>query len=414
MSLCDACGKAIAGILFTRFGSALESSLVKRPPRVILLIPSAREFDRGLRRGIVEYAHAHGPWIFYEEAPPYLQSLTPRQRLRHMREWKADGVIVLQSRLRDIRPLRLPTVVSIGTRRLSDEHCQVVGANQEIGRMGAQTLLSLGLRQFAYCGLKGLEFSDNRGKGFRDALREAGHEVAVYSPPTRNLGQSWYAEQSRLTRWLETLAKPAGLMACNDDRARMVAEICRIRNIRVPDEIAILGVDNDEQVCRSANPPLSSIELATGRGGYEAAALLAALMSKSRPSRRVITVQPTRAVPRQSTDVLAIENPAVVKALRFARDNSNRNLRVSDLAAAAGLSRRTLQDRFLEYLGRTPMQEIHRCRVDLLSRLLLETNMSIGEIATASGFEIDAHVARFFSRQTGMTPMAYRRKSRIS
>src|SRR5262245_40326013 len=126
---------------------------MNRPPRVILLIPSAREFDRGMRRGVLAYAHAHGPWIFYEEAPPYLQSLTGRQRLRNMREWNADGIIVLQSRLSDIRSLRLPTVVAIGTRRLGPEYCQVVGANEEIGRMGAQTLLSLGLRQFAYCGL---------------------------------------------------------------------------------------------------------------------------------------------------------------------------------------------------------------------------------------------------------------------
>ena len=379
-----------------------------------MLIPSAREFDRGLRRGIVEYAQTHGPWIFHEESPPYVQTLTARQRLCNMRKWKGQGTIVLQSRFAEVKSLRIPTVVSIETRRLDRSYYQVVCANEEIGRMGARTLAGLGLRHFAYCGLNGLEFSDNRRAGFVRGIQEAGYSASVYSSSPENLDQSWYTEERQLAHWLSALPKPAGLMACNDDRARMLAEICRMQRIRVPDDIAILGVDNDEQVCRSANPPLSSIALATERGGYEAAALLASLMAGRTPPARVITVYPTHTVPRQSTDVLAIEDPALVRALRFIRQNGNRNLRVIDLTVAAGLSRRALQDRFKRHLGRTPLDEIHRCRVDHLARLLAETNMTVGEIAAASGFEVDAHVARFFSRQTGMTPLAYRRKNRIS
>jgi LacI family transcriptional regulator len=181
----------------------------------------------------------------------------------------------------------------------------------------------------------------------------------------------------------------------------------------VPDDVAILGVDNDEQVCRSASPPLSSIALATERGGYEGAAMLAGIMAGQAPQSRIVVVHPTHVVQRQSTDILAIADPAMVRTLRFIRENSNRNLRVADLISTAGLSRRALQDRFLLELGRTPMEEIHRCRVDRIARLLVETNMTIGEIA-ASGFELDAHVARFFSRRAGMTPLAYRKKNRIS
>lgn len=382
-------------------------------PAVILLIPAAREFDRGLRRGIIEYAHTHGPWTFYEEAPPYLQALTTRQRLRSMRQWNADGIIALQSRLPEVQSLRLPTVVVIGTRRLGAAHCQVVCENQEIGRMGATTLLGLGLRQFAYCGLEGLEFSEVRGASFVEAVRQADCTAQVYSSPVRHLGKSWYTEQGALSRWLSALPKPIGLMACNDDRARMVAEICRVRGIRVPNEVAILGVDNDEQVCRSGSPPLSSIALATERAGYEAAGALAHMLSSRSSPVQSITVHPTHAVPRQSTDILAIEDPSLVRALQFIRQRSNRAVRVRDVAAAAGLSRRALQDQFCKFLGRTPVQEIHRCRVERLARLLAETNMTVGEIAAAGGFEADAHVARFFSRQTGMTPLAYRKKNRI-
>lgn len=381
---------------------------------MILLIPTAREFDRGLRRGIVAYAHAHGPWVFYEESPAYVQTLTARQRLRNMRKWKVRGAIVLQSRFGDAKSLRVPTVVSIETQRLHSSYYQVVCANLEIGRLGAQSLAALGLRHFAYCGLEGLEFSDNRCAGFVQGVREAGYLAAVYSSPSKNLGESWYTEERQLGRWLSALPKPVGLMACNDDRARMVTEICRTKGFRIPDEVAILGVDNDEQVCRSANPPLSSITLATERGGYDAAALLESLMNGRSPRSRVITVLPTHIVQRQSTDVLAIEEPAMVRAVRFVRQNSNQNLRVADIAAAAGLSRRTLQDRFKMHLACTPMNEIHRCRADHVARLLTETNMTVAEIAAACGFEVDAHLARFFSRQTGMTPLAYRRKNRIT
>ena len=387
--------------------------MVKQPPGVILLIPSAREFDRGLRRGIIEYAQAHGPWTFHEEAPAYLHSLTPRQRLRNMRGWNAKGMIVLQSRFAEFKSLRMPTIVAIGTRRLGESHCQIVCANREIGQMGARALLGLGLRHFAYCGLEGLEFSDNRSVGFKQTIQEAGYSVDVYSALTRNLGESWYAETRQLARWLSAIPKPAGLMACNDDRARMLIEICRTQKIHVPDDIAIIGVDNDEQVCKSASPPLSSIALATERGGYEAAALLASMMSGRTPATRVVTVSSTHVVSRQSTDILAIQDPIMVQSLRFIRNNSNRNLQVADLLAAAGLSRRALQDRFKRFLGRTPMEEIHRCRVDHIAHLLIATNMTIGEIAAISGFEVDAHVARLFSSQTGMTPLAYRRKNRI-
>lgn len=387
---------------------------MKQRHGVIILIPAAREFDRGLRRGIVEYAHAHGPWVFHEEAPAYLQSLPARQHLRHMTRWNAHGVIALQSRLKEVKSLRVPRVVAIETRRLDPSICQVVCADVDIGRMGARTLTGLGLRHFAYCGLQGLQFSDDREAGFRNAVREAGYDAEIYCSSKRHLGQSWYVEEQQLQRWLAGLPKPAGLMACNDDRARQVAECCRTRGIRVPDDVAILGVDNDEQVCRSANPPLSSIALATERGGYEAAALLACLMAGRTPPATVVSVQPAHVVPRQSTDILAIEDPCLVRALRFVRENSNRNLRVTDLVAAAGISRRALQDRFITELGRTPTEEIHRCRVERIRRLLVETNMTIGEIAVACGFEVDAHIARFFSRRTEMTPLSYRKKMRIS
>jgi LacI family transcriptional regulator len=379
---------------------------------VILLIPAVQEYHRALRRGIIEYAETHGPWMFYEEAPAYLHSLTPRQRLRNMRGWNAKGILVGNSRFAEVKSLRIPMVVAMGTRRMDERYFEIVTADREIGRLGASTFLGLGLRHFAYCGLEGLSFSDDRGAGFIEKIQEAGNSVDLYSSSIRNPRDYWYADTKQLARWLSALAKPTGLMGCNDDRARMLVDICRGQKIQVPDEVAILGVDNDEQVCKSCSPPLSSIALAAERGGYEAAALLASMMSGQRPNSRVVTIFPTHVVSRQSTDILAIPDPTMVQLLRFIRDNSNRNLLVADLAKAAGLSRRALQDRFKRFLGRTPMEEIHRCRAERIARLLVETNMTVGQIGEINGFEVEAHVARFFSSQTGMTPLAYRRRNR--
>ena len=383
---------------------------MQQPPKVILLLPSAREFDRGLRRGIFKYAHDYGPWIFGEVPAPYLKQLTTSQRKRQFRKWNADGAIALEDRLPEVGPLRVPTIAVNARRQLDRTHCRLVSDDDAIGQMGAKTILDLGIRRAAYCGLPDQEFSDIRGLSFARTIIQTGYPVEVYLLPDRNTRISWQTEERRLTRWLHELPKPVGLMTCNDDRARMIAEICHVQGIRVPDEIAILGVDNDEQVCKSATPPLSSIELAVERAGYEAAKTLARMMSGDGPGTECILVDPVGVVCRQSTDILAIEDRTMVQAVRFIREHCNRSIQVRDVAAFVGLSRRALQDRFRQSFGRTPIQEIHRSRIERLQRMLIETSLTVGQIAESNGFEVGAHVARFFVRQTGMTPLAYRKK----
>jgi LacI family transcriptional regulator len=203
-------------------------------------------------------------------------------------------------------------------------------------------------------------------------------------------------------------------MACNDDVARTLADICHMDHIQVPDQIAILGVDNDEHLCLSASPPLSSIALATERAGYETAALLMRLIVNPEMRPENVVVQSTHVITRQSTDVLTLEDPNIARALRFIRTNASRGIQVPELARIAGLSKRVMQDRFREYLKRTPLEEIHRCRAAHMAKLLIETNLTVSEIAEASGFSFDSHFARFFSKHSGMTPLAYRRTHRTS
>jgi LacI family transcriptional regulator len=374
---------------------------MKRGPGVILLFTPAREFDRGLRRGILEYARTHGPWTIYDDGSACLDALSADDLIDCLARRNARGMIVPPGRAHELALLGIPMVITGGTRKPGAPGHQLLCADEAIGRMGATTLLGLGLRHFAYWDPADVEFSAAREQGFVEAINQTGHSAHCYR-----------STPAQLADWLRWLPKPAGVMACDDERASIVAEICRFQGIRVPDEIAILGVDNNCELCESASPPLASIALATERGGYEAAALLDALMRGVAPPSQTVIVPPTHVVPRESIDTIAIDDPAVAQALRFIRENANRDVRVSELLAATGMCRRSLQDHFRRYLSRTPMEEIHRCRVDRLTRLLVETNLTVREIAAVSGFELDAHVARFFSRHTGIGPLEFRKKTR--
>lgn len=374
----------------------------------------SRELDRGLRRGILEYARTQGTWTIYEEPLGYLRESTPVGRLANLRDWHAEGAIVPADRAAEVVALGLPTVVAIGTRTAGVKAHQLLCADEEIGQMGAAALLGLGLHHFAYSGFAGLESSDYRERGFRTKLEEAGRSLHVHSSAPPPQGRSWPVEQQHLAAWLHSLPKPTGIMACNDGWAGMLVETCRLSDIRVPDEIAILGVDNDAEICNNAGPPLSSIALGSERGGYEAAALLDVLMAGGKPPSEPPLVHPIEVVSRKTTETLVVADAVVARALRFIRENANRDIRVADLPVASGVSRRALQDRFRQYLSRTPLEEIHRCRVERIARLLVDTEMTVREIAAASGFDLDAHVSRFFSRQTGTTPLEYRRKYRMS
>ena len=210
--------------------------------------------------------------------------------------------------------------------------------------------------------------------------------------------------------WLKSLPKPVGLMACNDYRGRQVIEACKTAGILVPEEVAVLGVDNDEVICNLANPPLSSIQLNVRRAGYEAAELLDKLMSDKEVTSQKIDVLPTHVITRQSTDIMAISDREVASALRFIRKHSREPIQVSDVARAVALTSRSLQRKFRSVLNRSVHNEISYARMERISQLLIETHLPISLIASEFGFSDVAHMARSFRKIKGTTPLAFRKK----
>ncbi len=382
-------------------------------PKVILLIEPSREFGRALLRGIARYAQQHGPWNFYHTPAFFLHPQDPFSpgELARLKKWGATGIIMREiPHHDDILALHLPTIAST----YAHEHVRADGEiyvdNYGIGAMAADHLLKRGFRQFAFCGFDEFFWSRQRSAGFCDTIKKAGFEVTVYSQPSNAESRRWDKEQAILTRWLHELTKPIGLMACIDERSEHVVEACCDAGIRIPEDIALISGDNDELICELANPPISSVAINGINAGYRAAELLDKLMHGKKIDDRRITVSPTHVATRHSTDILAIEDREVSLALQYIQRNANNQMQVEDVAQAVCLSRRTLERRFRALLHRSVLNEINRVRIDRFARMLIDTDLSITQLALVLGHTHLANVSRLFHRYKHLTPQEYRRR----
>jgi LacI family transcriptional regulator len=345
---------------------------------------------------------------------PEFYRLSPRQSKEWMKEMKTDGVIAHLADVRTIESiieLGIPAVIAGIRDPVANAHALVTD-NEAIGQMAVDYFLDRGFRRFAYCGLDGMHWSNQRGEAFGRKALEAGGEVFVYEPPKRKRPRTDEEETSVLADWLRSLPKPTALLGCNDDRCKQVLAACKLAALQVPDEIAILGIDNDELVCEIGYPQLSSIAMNVEAAGYAAAALLGKLMAARQTGRTKehIVVSPLYVVERQSTDALATEDREVAAGLRFIREHVREGIQVGDVAEATSLSRRALQQRFKQVLGRSIHEEIKRTRIDHMARILVTTNLPVGEIAGLLQSTEMKNIARYFRHRMGLTPLQYRKR----
>lgn len=389
---------------------------MKDKPKVLLMMETSRKYGRSILRGIAKYSRAHSPWIFYRQAPFYWGTNSKKASLRRLLKLNLDGIILREQRDQEltesILSIGLPVIVSPYRELFPGLH-NIVSDDVAIGAMAAEYLLRRGFKQFAYCGFGEMFYwSRDRGRGFSKTVGEAGFETHqyAYEQPKSRYPHSWEKEQLILVDWLRKLPKPVALMACNDDRSQDVLEACKIAGLDVPEQVAIIGLGNDDLVCDLASPPLSSIELGAEKGGYEAAATLDKLMKGQKVLNQKIIVPTLYVVTRQSTDILKIDDPYVAQALRFIYRRARRDaIQVDDVLRAVPISRRSLYERFDRVLDRSVHEEIKRIRVDQLARLLVTTNLSISQIASTSGCSDMKNLARYFKQTKKMSPLQYRK-----
>jgi len=376
---------------------------MKQIPKVVLLVESSRASGRDILNGVANYARYHGPWAFFWE-PGGLEKVGPM-----LKTLDADGIILRDvDKLSEARAFGIPAVVVGYSRKEIPGLINVVTDSLRIGRMAAEHLLQCGFKHFAYCSYQHTHWAEERGKSFSKRIWADGFDVKEYlTPPPARI--SWPKERRLMAKWLQSLPKPVGVMACNDDIGVQIMEACKLAELPVPDSVGVIGADNDELVCGLADPAMSSVALNFERAGYESAQALDHLMRHARVAPQII-VQATHIVARRSTDVVAVSDIAVARAMRFIRDHTKGPMTVSDVAKISGLSRRVLERRFRREFNSSIQAGIRRVRTDQIARLLVETHMPISEIAESLGFPDVQHFARYFRPSKQASPLAYRRK----
>ncbi|RKX37458.1 MAG: transcriptional regulator [Verrucomicrobia bacterium] len=379
-------------------------------PRVVLSIEYITKYGRGLLRGISKYVRLNGQWTILGLPGFHLdpESVKHTIDVDEIRKFSPDGIILrVAEEYEKITELGIPTLLADDNEYLPDVP-SIVSDYEETGRIAADYLLERGFKEFAYCGVGELAWSRNRGDFFVKFISEAGYTVHRYENPDHQKSSSIEGRNRLLGQWLQGLPKPIGLFCCTDFRSLQVAEAARSAGISIPDEVAVLGVDDDDLFCSLSDPPLSSIALDTETAGYEAAELLDRLMGGEESQGQRIVVKPTRVISRLSTEIIAVDDKEIAKALRYILTHARGWIQVEDVAEHVGLSRRTLERRFSKLLGRSVYSEIKKTRIQLVGRMLLETNLTISQVSYALGYSCPENLSQSFQREKGMSPQAYR------
>ncbi len=376
-----------------------------RRRQVALLIETSNAYARGLLQGVVHYIREHKPWSFHlmeqgrgDDPPDWLK------------RWNGDGIIARIETPRIAAAVVRAGVpaVDVSAARIVPELPWVETDDEQIAQLAAEHLLERGFKTFGFCGDARFNWSVWREKHFCAHVQAAaGRTVHCYQPSAAASGDL-AAQSADLRRWLRELPKPIGIMACYDIRGQQVLDACRSAGLAVPGEVAVIGVDNDELLCDLASPPLSSVIPNAHRTGYEAAMLLDRLMAGKRVPVDARLIAPLGVAARQSTDVLAVDDRDVARAVQFIREHACDGINVSDVLRAAPLSRRVLEQRFQRLLGRTPREEILHVRLTRVRQLLSDTDLPLYLIAERTGFEHVEYLSVVFKRETGKTPSGFR------
>jgi len=380
--------------------------------KIILLTDFAEEYGKSLLRGITKYSREHGPWVFCRMPEFYRESKGVDGILAWAREWGADGIIGQFYNDHDVHKLEAAgiPIISQDFKERHDYLPNITGGYKQAGMMGAEYFLKKGFRHFAFYGFKDIVWSRERSMGYEERVKAAGYEVNYFEHRKSRSRELWYYKPSSLSEWLINLPKPIALMTCDDNQGLHITEACRHAGIRIPEEVAVLGVDNDAMLCELSDPPLSSISLDAEKGGYEAARLLEQMIRSGSGEAADIIVEPTQVVTRHSTDIYATNDTYIATALRFIHQNIDKNLKVEDVQRQVPLSRRSLEKRFHQITGYPVYEYIYNLRIEKFTERLLETDMTIFEIALDLGLNDSKNIARQFKQIKGCTPVKKKKK----
>jgi len=382
--------------------------LLNKIPQVLVELPSSLKAYRDKLQGVLHYSHLNGPWdlqLLLEGNP----DMTPPESYK---KWRPDGRIIGRQ---DWTPLaremnsKTP-IITLDVPGNVGAHASTVNHDSEaIAESIADYYLQQRFEHFAFIGSEtGPYWSLIRAKAFEKVVRSNGYSCSIYPQSPTLTSRDWSFEEKRMKQWLLELPKPCGIMAAFDLKAMQVLDCCLKCNIKVPEEVAVIGVDNDETICENTTPTLSSVLPDFVGGGYLAAELLDRQMRSTRRPPVKLTYGIKRIVHRQSSLHISNPNWIALKAKEFIRLNACMDISVDDVAKHLSISRRLAELRFREACGYTILTEIQNQRLERVCSLLRETHLPIGIIGERCGYTVETYLKVLFKKRFGMTMREYR------
>lgn len=370
--------------------------------RIGIQLDFAGEYGRGVLRGVMQYANLKGDWEFI--MPP-MYRLGSRQTIER---GAANGVVAMVHHAKTARHFQENKIPMVNTAlTLPEEELRRLGVptvlpdDSAVGKLGCEYLWNKGFRQFGFCGHPRAAWSLRRRDAFLAACQEKKCRcdcIAIADEVPRD--------------WIASLPRPCAILAANDRYAWHAIDMCRELKIAVPEQIAVLGVDNDVLLAEMVRPTLSSVVLPAEKIGYEAGRILDHLMAGKPVSIDPILLAPEGVETRHSTDVLNIEDEVVADAVQFIRERASHQVSVQDVLNHTLISRRNLERRFRRVLNRSLLDEIRRVHVERAAELLRETDIDMPSIAEQCGFSSHIRFSTVFKELIGLAPSAYRRQHR--
>lgn len=379
--------------------------------KILLLTDFSSGYSRSLLENVVRYAREVGPWAFYR-MPLYFRELYGDEGVvEWAKKWGTDAIIAQFSDidLSVLNQLNIPIIVQNYKER-SSGISNLTGDYFGTGVIAANFFLHKGYKSFAYYGLTDTVWGRERGEGFKKIVSNKGYEVYEFNNRKRVPSEKWSFDVEQVSRWLLSLPKPIALFACDDYYALQITEVCKMYDISIPEEIAVLGVDNDKLLCNISDPQLSSIELDIENGGYEAGKLLHQFIEKKIIAPVDIIIKPVRIVPRASTERFAVSDRHIEQLLQYIDNNYQNPLSVDELTQIIPFSRRVLEKKFKRETGTSVYQYLLDLRIEKFADLLITTDLPLIEAATRSGFTDYKNISRIFTKAKEMTPLQYRKR----
>ena len=372
-------------------------------------------FPHNLLRGILKYSKETEPWVVCRMPPSFKKTNGIEGVVTWAKQWEANAIIGQFNPDDEVQLFSRNSIVAVAQDFKSRFTTipNITGNYIATGQMVADFYLRKGYKNFAYYGYKDVVWSNERYEGFKQRIEEKGPGYQFYEYQNQSLESLWYYQSEPLINWLKSLPFGTAIMCCDDRQGNKILELARTLNLKVPEDIAVVGVDNDETICNLSDPPLSSVGLNIEKAGHEVALLIDYLVHHPGAEYKDIVIEPELIINRLSSDIFSTTDRAILKALTFIHHNLNKHITVEDIVKIAPLSRRMLEIRFKNVTGKSIHEYIFDLRMERFVQLLLNTDDPIADISMEVGFTDPKNLARQFKKCKGCTPHEYRTKNRL-